>query len=98
MSWASRRISRLASSYVETQSRVKFVRRLSARRSRVRMKSSSSSSTRRIRTARESRSVLTVDWQLHDLDPIAFDLFHQRDERLELHRLGDERVRAEVVG
>src|SRR3954447_5105931 len=97
MSCASRRISRMASSYVETQSSSKRVRRLSPRKSRVRTKSSSSSSTRSTRTARSSRSVLTVARKLHDLDPVAFDFLHERHQRLKLHRLGDERVRAEVV-
>src|SRR6266545_3630472 len=97
-SWPLRVSAPRASSNDETQSSSKRVRRLSPRRSRVRTKSSSSSSTSKIRTARLSRSVNVLRRQLDDLDPVAADVAHDRDQSFEADRLGDEGVRAEVVG
>src|SRR5829696_1462232 len=36
--------------------------------------------------------------EFHDLEPVLSQRLHDLDERLEQHRLGDERVHAEVVG
>src|SRR6266576_1657019 len=88
----------MASSKSETQSRTNEVRLLSDRRSRVTTKSSSSSSTRRMRTARGSNSDKAVGWELHDLDPVTTDVAHDGHEAVEADRFGDERVGAEVIG
>src|SRR6185369_11855895 len=87
-----------ASSKFETQSRTNEVRLLSASRSRVTTKSSSSSSTRRMRTARCSRSDKAVWGKLDDLDPVTADVAHDGHESVETDWFCDEGVSAEVIG
>src|SRR5690242_4202006 len=85
-------------SKVFIQSSVKRCDRISLNRSRVMIKSSSSSSTRRTLIRDESQIVLSLAIrQLYSLKPVLGEEAHQFDKGIELDRLRDKGIRAEFV-
>src|SRR5947199_3913302 len=91
-------IARSPSSKVFSQSSVKRRPRISVKRSRVMIKSSSSSSTRSTFTRDESKNVVSFAiGQLHNLKPVLRQHAHEFDERFEFDRFRDKGIRPQFV-